>query len=247
MSNLLKISNGVKVTAVVAAAGKGKRMGKQEKLFISLHGKPLIACTLEALSNTSIINGIILVVRRINRERASREIVRRYRLKKVSQIVIGGATRTESVYKGLKEVDEETDFVLIHDGARPFIEEKIIDALVREAQCSGTAVVGVPVRSTIKRVRRGLIVDSTLDREKLWEIQTPQVFRRQLIKEAYHKAHLEGFRATDDSSLVERIGRRVKIVMGSYDNIKITTPEDLAVAEAILKNQKSKTKWSALV
>lgn len=228
------ISKKVKVTAVVVAAGKGKRMGKEEKIFISLSGKPLIIHTLEALSNFSIINEIIVMVSRLNCERARREIMKKYHLRKVSQIIIGGATRTDSVYKGLKNVDEETDFVLIHDAVRPFISNKIVIAAVKKAGYFGAAVVGVPVISTIKKVTKDLTVDSTLAREKLWNIQTPQVFKRKLINEAYHRARSKRIQATDDSSLVEKIGHRVKIVMGSYDNIKVTTPQDLAVAEAIL-------------
>ncbi len=229
----------MKVTAILVAAGKGKRMGRKEKMFISLRGKPLIAHALEALNKLSIIDEIILVVNRANRERVDREIVRRYRLKKVSRIVIGGATRTESVYKGLREVSEETDFVLVHDGARPFIEKETVTAALKQARRFGAAVVGVAVKATIKKIKQGLIVDSTLAREKLWEIQTPQVFKRQLICEAYREGQSGGIRATDDSSLVERIGHRVKIVTGSYDNIKITTPQDLAVAEVILRKRKS--------
>lgn len=229
----------MKVTAVVAAAGKGKRMGGVEKIFIPLCGKPLVLHTLEALNNFSIINEIIVVVSRLSCEKVKREIVRRYHLRKVSQIVIGGATRTESVYKGLERINEETDLVLIHDGVRPFINNRIVTAAVREAMRSGAAVVSVPVTSTIKRVTQGLAVDSTLARDRLWEIQTPQVFKRQLIKKAYRKAQLGGVQASDDSSLVEKMGHRVKIVAGSYDNIKITTPRDLAVAEAILKKCKS--------
>lgn len=229
-----RIPKRVKVTAVVVAAGKGRRMGKEEKIFISLSGKPLIIHTLEALSSFSIINEIIVMVSRLNRERARHEITKKYRLRKVSQILIGGATRTDSVYKGLKNVDEETDFVLIHDAVRPFISNKIVIAAVKKAGYFGAAVVGVPVTSTIKRATKDLTVDSTLVREKLWKIQTPQVFKRQLINKAYHSAHSKRIRATDDSGLVEKIGHKVKIVIGSYDNIKVTTPQDLAVAEAIL-------------
>jgi 2-C-methyl-D-erythritol 4-phosphate cytidylyltransferase len=236
----------MKVTAIVTAAGESRRMKKREKIFISLCGKPLITYALEVLNNFSIIDEIILVVSRVNQERVRHKIVKKYHLGKITQIVIGGATRTDSVCKGLKKVSEETDFVLIHDGARPFIEEKMIATSLQGAKRFGAAIVGVPVSSTIKKVREGLFVDSTLAREELWEIQTPQVFKAQLIKEAYHKAQLEGIQATDDSSLVERIGHKVKIVVGSYNNIKITTPEDLTVAEAILRRHKLKNGYSTI-
>lgn len=147
-------------------------------------------------------------------------------------IVSGGAERQHSVYNGLKAV-KESDFVLIHDGARPFITIEKIHELVKEANEHGAAVPAVPMKDTVKRVSQGF-VDETVERSSLWAIQTPQAFRVSLILEAHERARQEGYVGTDDASLVERIGKKVKVIEGNYRNIKLTTPDDLLFAEAIL-------------
>ena len=144
----------------------------------------------------------------------------------------GGPTRKSSVKNGLAQLTDDVEFVVIHDGVRPFIQEKIITATITAAKHSGAAVAGVPLKQTVKKIElKNLEVDVTLNRNEIWEIQTPQVFAKQLIMRAYE--HVEHNEAPDDAFLVERLGHRVALVMGSYFNIKITTPEDMVLAHAI--------------
>ncbi len=240
--------NGVKVTAIVPAAGRGWRLKKNiDKPFVILGDKPILIRTLKVLAESALIEEIIVVINKDNFGLLQRELSKEG-IGKVVNIVEGGSTRGESVYRGLNKVDKNTDFVLIHDGVRPFVTQKIISGAIKKALKLDAAVTAIPVCSTIKKVnnqglgvrsKKGeLIVESTLDRNSLWEIQTPQVFKRELILKAYEKAMREGgLEATDDSSLVERLGYKVSIVPGSYSNIKITTPEDLIFAKALLKMQ----------
>ncbi len=226
----------MKVSAVVPAAGIGSRMGmERDKPYIILGDKPVLAHTLIALNTSPIIDEIILIVRPRYIKYCNDEIVKHYCLKKIKDIVQGGKTRALSVYNGLKKVSRGSDLVLIHDGVRPFIRLEIISRVINEASKFGAAVAAVPERSTVKEVLKGGVVHSTLKREFLWEVQTPQVFKRELIISAYDRAKGSGIEATDDSSLVEALGHKVKVVMGSYDNIKITTQEDLVIAQAILR------------
>ncbi len=240
--------NGVKVTAIVPAAGRGWRLKKNiDKPFVILGDKPILIRTLKVLAESALIEEIIVVINKDNFGLLQRELSKEG-IGKVVNIVEGGSTRGESVYRGLNKVDKNTDFVLIHDGVRPFVTQKIISGAIKKALKLDAAVTAIPVCSTIKKVnnqglgvrsKKGeLIVESTLDRNSLWEIQTPQVFKRELILKAYEKAMREGgLEATDDSSLVERLGYKVSIVPSSYSNIKITTPEDLIFAKALLKMQ----------
>lgn len=169
-----------------------------------------------------------------------REIVKLYNFHKVSKMVAGGRERQNSVYNGIVSSSGKSDIVLIHDGARPFITEDIIERSINEAQHFGAVCVAVPVKDTIKSCDLGGFVKKTLDRNTLWAVQTPQVFKRELIIKAHDKALIEGFIGTDDTVLVERLNAKVKIVLGSYDNIKITTVEDLAIGEAILRANKER-------
>ncbi|MFH1593665.1 MAG: 2-C-methyl-D-erythritol 4-phosphate cytidylyltransferase [Candidatus Omnitrophota bacterium] len=229
------------VSCIVPSAGKGRRLGfRIGKPFVNLAGKPILAHTLKALSNCKIIERIILVVSR-DKIKACKKLVKRYDLSKVRDIVSGGVKRSDSVRNGLSKVTN-ADHILIHDGARPFIEKRIVERILKATKKYGAAICAVPSTQTIKLVsKRGFIVN-TGDRKFLWEAQTPQGFRRDLIVKAYKEAGAK--RVTDDSSLVERLGHKVKIVKGSPRNIKITTPEDLLFAKALLKtkNQKQKTK-----
>ncbi len=228
------------VTAIVLAAGKGERFSdKLPKPLAKIDGRPLIFYCLKTISQHRLVRDVILVVNTRVRDSIA-GIVKQYRIKKVSQFVTGGRRRQDSVYNGLKAINERTDLVLIHDGARPFIDNKAIAAAVKEAAAGGAAIVGVPVKATIKQVIGhrsqvigSLIVKKTLDRDNLWEIQTPQVFSKDLILRAYNK--FGNREVTDDAALVERLGVKVRMVKGSYSNIKITTPEDLILAEAIAK------------
>jgi len=214
------------------------------KPLVNLGGKPLIIYSLEALSSHRDIRDIILVCNKYNKEEIASRI-KRYRLRKIKKLVFGGRRRQDSVLNGLEAINSRTEFVLIHDGVRPFIDEKTVSAAIKAACRSGAAIVGVPVKATIKRVKkspshqvtRSPVVEKTLKREELREIQTPQVFRKDLILEAYRR--FGNIDVTDDAMLVEKLGGRVTVVPGSYNNIKITTPEDLIIAQAILKDKKS--------
>jgi len=229
-----------KVIAVVPSAGAGRRFGSgTNKPFASLKGKPLIIWTLEALGAASCIREIIPVVREADLDFFA-EILDEYRMPKVRRIVPGGKERQDSVFNGLRTIDGKNSIVLVHDGARPLIDPAFINEAVKQLEGYDGVVAGVPVKDTIKEVGGG-IIGRTLQRDVLWAVQTPQIFPYEKIYDAYQKAKLESFCATDDSSLVERYGGRVKMVMGSYANIKITTPEDLQIAEVLLKQKEDNT------
>lgn len=232
------------VTAIVLAAGKGLRLkAKAPKPLIKIGSLPLIVYCLNALCKHAFIREVI-VVTNPKALKGITEIIKKYRLPKVKKIILGGRLRQDSVLNGLKAIDRRTQVVLVHDAARPFIDKDTVSPVIRQAWRYGAAIAGVPVKATIKRVApacrtgRGsgkrVTVEETLDRNNLWEIQTPQVFKKALILKAYEK--FNGNRVTDDAALVEKLGHPVKIVRGSYFNIKITTPEDLVLAQAIAKN-----------
>ncbi len=228
------------VSAILLAAGRGIRFNPRvSKTLIKINSKPLIVYSLITLSKHPYIRDIIVVVNALNKKGIAKAI-RDYAIKKVKAIVLGGKERQDSVQMGLKAADRHTDLVLIHDAVRPFIDKSIVSSAITEAKRSGAAITGVPVKATIKEAGSNYIVARTLNRNKLWEIQTPQVFKRNLILGAYKKyAKLP---ATDDSMLVEKLGVKVKVVEGSYFNIKITTPEDLVIAEAIQRSFKRRAK-----
>jgi len=235
------------VSAIVLAAGLGMRMkSNTAKPLLELNSQPILIYSLKVLNKHPGVSDIILVVNSKNFHYISR-LLKRYRIKKIKNIVLGGRLRQDSVREGLKELDRRTDLVLIHDSVRPLINGRIVSSVIRQAQKSGAAILGVPVKATIKQVTGHrpqatgkIVVEKTLNRENLREIQTPQVFNKDLIIEAYNKYGRN--KVTDDASLVEKLGKKVNIVAGSYKNIKITTPEDLVVAEAILKSQSVKSK-----
>jgi 2-C-methyl-D-erythritol 4-phosphate cytidylyltransferase len=216
---------------VIPAAGQGKRMKAGiNKQLIKLRHQPVIIHTLKVFEQDDWCQGIVIVINEAERERFY-ELFERFQIKKVVSVVNGGAERQHSVYNGLKAVN--SDLVLIHDGARPFITVEKIHELVKEANEHGAAVPAVPMKDTVKRVSQGF-VDETVERSSLWAVQTPQAFRVSLILEAHERARQEDYVGTDDASLVERIGKKVKIIEGDYRNIKLTTPDDLLFAEAIL-------------
>jgi 2-C-methyl-D-erythritol 4-phosphate cytidylyltransferase len=222
---------------VIPAAGQGKRMkAGMNKQFIELHHQPVIVHTLKVFEQDDWCKGIILVINEAERKQFSK-LLERFAIKKVISMVSGGAERQHSVYNGLKAV-KDSEIVLIHDGARPFITIEKIHQLVQVAEENGAAVVAVPVKDTIKRVSDGC-VDETVERSSLWAVQTPQAFRVSLVLEAHERAAQEGYVGTDDASLVERIGKKVQVIEGDYRNIKLTTPDDLLFAQAIL------SKWTS--
>lgn len=230
-----------RVVAVVPAGGTGKRMGAgTPKQFLMLDGVPLMLHSLWVLERAPSVTEVVLVVPKQERTRALTEVVERYGLKKVLKVVAGGATRQESVHHGLNEVDEDVEIVVVHDAVRPFVTEDLIERSIKAARRHGGAIVAVPMKDTPKQAGPDRLIQRTLDRTELWLAQTPQTFRRALVVEAYRKAEIEHIRATDDAALVERLGHKVGIVEGSWENIKITTPEDMILAEAILAAKKVK-------
>ncbi|MDI6728443.1 MAG: 2-C-methyl-D-erythritol 4-phosphate cytidylyltransferase [Thermodesulfovibrionales bacterium] len=227
-----------RVVAIVPAAGLGKRFGEEKnKPFYPLLKKPLIIWTLETLQGIEEIAEIIPVLKEDDLIVCG-DLVEQYNITKVKRIVPGGQERQDSVYNALKILDDKTSVVLIHDGVRPLVEAGLIRKSLSELKDCEGVVVGVPVKDTIKEVESqdGLIVNKTLNRNILWAIQTPQVFFFEKIRDAYGKATVDKYYATDDSALIERYGGKVKVIMGSYRNIKITTPEDIDIAEALMKN-----------
>jgi 2-C-methyl-D-erythritol 4-phosphate cytidylyltransferase len=225
-------------TAIVLAAGRGLRLKSRiPKPLIAIGSKPVIAHCLIALSRHPEIQEIVVVANPKNSEAITGQI-KKLGIAKVGAVVLGGRLRQDSVAKGLKALSPDTDIVLVHDGVRPFIDKDTVSRLIKQAGIYGAAIPAVPVKATVKKVKRQkakgntrFVVEETLDRGCLWEVQTPQAFRKGLILKAYEKS--AGLEVTDDSMLVERLGRTVCIVPGSYRNIKITTPEDLVIAEAI--------------
>lgn len=221
----------MKVSAIIPAAGTGKRINAK-KQFLEIAGRSMISITVGVFEDCQSIDDVIIVANKEDIE-LMRDILKGY--KKVVKVVVGGAERQDSVYSGLQELSPDTDIVVIHDGARPLVTKDIIANAVTEARVSQAAIVGIPAKDTIKTVSPENIVMETLERSSIWQAQTPQAFKYEVIKEAYERADKIGYKATDDSKLVERLGVSVKMVMGSYENIKITTKEDIAMAEAILK------------
>ena len=222
-------------TAVIVAAGKGKRMGTEiSKQFLPLCGKEILTHTVEKFEAAKHIRDIVLVTGQDSLQDV-RDMVQEYNWKKVVSVVAGGKERQDSVWNGLQAVSEDTEIVLIHDGVRPFVTEEILNDSIETAMEMGGCVAGVPAKDTIKVCNAENIAVATPDRSALWQIQTPQTFRKELILQAYMQAKEDGFAGTDDASLAEHSGYPVKVIMGSYRNIKITTREDLLVGEAFLK------------
>ncbi|MRX72570.1 2-C-methyl-D-erythritol 4-phosphate cytidylyltransferase [Bacillus lacus] len=223
---------------VIPAAGSGKRMNAgKNKQFILLKGKPVIVHTLTVFEQDPACSGIILVIN--EKEKGDfLKLIELYHFKKVKQLVAGGAERQESVYNGLKACD--SDIVLVHDGARPFIRQSHIRDLVLSAQEADAATIAVPVKDTIKKAENLQVVE-TIERSSLWLVQTPQAFRLSLILSAHEHAVKHQFAGTDDASLVEFMKHRVKIVYGDYTNIKLTTPDDLLFAKAIMESERGKS------
>lgn len=227
-----------KCTAVVLAAGQGKRMGtKIQKQYLLMAGKPVLYYSLKAFDDSELIDEIYLVTGKGDEEFCREQIVDKYGIQKVTHILSGGSERYLSVWNALKEMDEE-GYVFIHDGARPFIEEKLIRRAYDEVIRSGACVVGMPVKDTIKIANDDQDVEETPDRKKVWMVQTPQVFETKLVKQAYSDLiEHEISDVTDDAMVVEKMsGHAIHLVEGSYENIKITTPEDLEIGEIFVKH-----------
>lgn len=220
----------MKITAVIAAGGKGKRMGADKnKVFLPLCGREIISRTVEAFEINDRIDEIIVVIGKEDMKEARRLLSG---FKKVSKIVEGGSERQQSVFNGIKEASG--DIIAIHDGARALIGQSEINAVLDDGIKYGAAALGVPCKDTLKSADEDGFITGTVDRSKTYQIQTPQVFAADTIKTAHARAERDGLCLTDDCAVVEQYGVSIKITKGSYDNIKLTTPEDLAVGERIL-------------
>lgn len=228
------------VTAVFPAAGQGRRMNVGiNKVFLDLLGKPILVHTLQRFSRSKNIHHLVVVVAA---EEVSfiRKLLKAVPGLKPYQVVAGGTERQYSIANGLAVVPKESEIILVHDAARPLTSLETIDRVVAGARDVGGAIAAVPEKNTVKVVDEDGIVRETPPRKTLWEVQTPQGFRREILLEAYRKAEEDGFLGTDDSSLVERLGVPVKVVESDYRNIKVTTPEDMLIAEAFLQKQRLK-------
>ncbi len=228
MQNKFKLKKNV---VIIAAGGAGQRM-KKPKQFLLLDKKPMLAHALLAFEKCPLIDEIILVIRKQDLKKA-KALAKKEKITKLVKFAEAGKERAYSILNGLAQVDNETNLVAIHDGARPFIDQKTIAASLKAAEKFGAACVGVPAKDTIKKIDANENISATLERKTLWQAQTPQVFKKEIIFQAYKNQNLEG--KTDDCSMVEAQGFPIKMVMGSYLNLKITTPEDLVFAKAIFK------------
>lgn len=222
------------VTAIIVAAGKSERMGAgTDKAFLNLGPKPVVAWSLLAFERCADVDQIILVVRK-DQLIAAKAVVRMFGISKVRAVVAGGAKRQDSVMNGMKELDLDTRFVVVHDGARPCVKPETISEVVKLARRNAAAVVGCRIWDTVKFVEKGTTVTRTEDRTKLWAVQTPQAFDVRLLKRAYAAVVEQKLDVTDDASAVELLGESVKIFETEKPNLKITTVEDLQLAAAVV-------------
>jgi 2-C-methyl-D-erythritol 4-phosphate cytidylyltransferase len=230
-----------RVVVIVPAAGAGTRIGGSvKKQFLLLRDKPIIAHTLQRFEHCSDVDEIAVAVPEQQIEEME-SIVSRYRLHKVSMVTVGGEKRQDSVYNALRRLSlGPSDIVLVHDGVRPFVESKRISHAIKACKEYEAAVLAVQPKDTIRRSRSGDFFDQTLDRNALWLVQTPQAFKGTLLMKAFKKAKADKFYGTDEAVLVERIGVKARIVEGSYDNIKITTQEDIELGQLILERWRTK-------
>ncbi|MBI3541026.1 MAG: 2-C-methyl-D-erythritol 4-phosphate cytidylyltransferase [Deltaproteobacteria bacterium] len=221
----------MKTYAIIPAAGSGRRFGAT-KQFQLLKGKPVLLHTLEVFEKSPLMSGICVLVPEAHQGEIQ-ELVRQHGLRKTSLVLSGGKERQDSVKKGFEAIPS-CDLVIVHDGVRPFVTPEMIETVIRTASDVGACITGLPVKETTKRVDPQNFVKETIDRAPLWNIQTPQAFRYPLFQKALKKASEDGFLGTDEAMLVERIGAPIKVIPGSPYNMKITTPEDLKIAEVIL-------------
>jgi 2-C-methyl-D-erythritol 4-phosphate cytidylyltransferase len=228
----LPSSNGSTVCAILAAAGQGERFGRRKQL-VDLGGKPLAAWSLEIFARSQEVTHVVIACE--PDERTQFQTLARTLLgSKLHAVVAGGARRQDSVFAALRAIRASVDIVVIHDGARPFVREELLRQVVDKARTFGAAIAAVPVKDTIKQVTESGVVSKTIPRDRVWAAQTPQAFGFDLLFQAHEDAEEAGFAATDDSELVERLGSvSVAIVQSSYENLKVTTPEDLLIAERI--------------
>ena len=228
----------MKTVAIIPAGGAGRRLKAGiAKQYLQLDKLPVLVHALKVFEQTTVIDEIILVVPESDMKFVHEELIIKNDFKKVTKIIAGGSQRQDSVRNGLAAINDKYDVILVHDGVRPFVTREMISRVVGVAREFQAAAIGVPAKDTIKETQDNDFVLKTVPRENLWLVQTPQAFQSAVLQRAYEAAYRDDFYGTDDASLVERIGVRVKMIAGSYENIKITTPEDLIIAEALLKNK----------
>ena len=220
---------------VIAAAGTGSRMKSRiNKQYMLLNSRPILSYSLDVFEEYEAVDEIVIVAHPREIEYCEKEIVKKFGYRKVKKVIPGGKQRQDSVWAGLLQLNQDTDYVAVHDGARPLLTSDLLNDLVKETEEWGAAIPGIYVRDTLKMVDQDGFVGNTLDRSSTVFIQTPQVFRFHEIYQAYEMALEEGFTSTDDAALFEKYIGRVKVVPGNYNNLKITTPEDLIIVETLL-------------
>jgi len=228
----------LKTIALITAAGKGQRMESETpKQYLPLSGRPVLAQTVQVFEDCPLVDAIYVIVPADQMDLVRKKVVEKYHFRKVLKVVRGGKMRQQSVWNGLRAIRSDCAIVVVHDGVRPLIRTELIEQSIEEAQRNGAALVAVPAKDTVKRAVKGKRIQ-TLPREEIWLAQTPQTFQFPLLQKAFQKAILEGLAGTDEAFLVEKMGHAVTIIRGDYSNIKITTPEDLLLAEALFHLKK---------
>jgi len=229
----------MRALAIILAGGAGKRMGAAtNKQFLLIDKKPIIAHTLQVFEDCRSVDGIYLVVNHKDLPLIQEEVLEIYRFNKLMKLVIGGRLRQDSVRNGLEAIEQPCDIVVIHDGARPLISPSFVEKCISLMEVFDAVIPALPVQDTVKVVSKEGFVSKTLERDSLWHIQTPQVFKSALIMKAYRDGMAKKFYGYDDATFVEHLGKKIKVIEGSPYNIKITTPEDLIIARGILSQLK---------
>jgi 2-C-methyl-D-erythritol 4-phosphate cytidylyltransferase len=227
------------VVAIIPAAGVGRRMGSAvEKQFLQLRGVPVLAHTLKVFDQSPEVDGIVLVVAARQRQTLETEVLSRHPCEKLLGIIDGGPERQDSVANGLQAIPPECELVVVHDGVRPLVSLNLLTAVIKVARRHDAAIAAIPAGDTVKQAEDQKVI-ATLERETIWLAQTPQAFHVNLLRRAYERAAIDRVVVTDDAALVERIGVTVHLVRSSSENIKVTTPSDLMVAEAILAGREA--------
>ena len=226
------------ISTLIPAAGEGSRMAmKVKKPYLTLAQKPILAHTIQRFEENSAVDEIFVIVNEADVEACQATVLAPYAFQKVQALVAGGASRQMSVYNGMCALSTDVDFVIVHDGVRPFVTNETIFACLAAADEWGAAVAAVPVKETIKVANAAGFIAETPVRDRLWTVQTPQVFRKSLLEEAHRTAQERRYTATDDAALVEQLGAAVKLVQGQETNLKITTPVDLRIAEGQIADE----------
>jgi 2-C-methyl-D-erythritol 4-phosphate cytidylyltransferase len=221
--------------AIIVSAGKGVRMNRSiPKQYLPLKGRPVLCHTISAFSRCPEIDKIVVVVAENDISYCREELLPGLGIDTSTHVLAGGKRRQDSVYRGIQSIDDTRGIVVIHDGVRPLIEPKMISQCVRKAEVTGACILGMPLHDTLKSVVNGRQIQKTINREGIWLAQTPQAFQYRLIRDAHEAAARDHIEATDDASLLERMGTPVHILKGSKNNLKITTEEDLILADALL-------------